>query len=71
MTVDLDKLMTVAAAAKMTTVSEPTLRARINDGRLKATRLAGAVLIHADALEDYLKRHPEQRVEVALPRSAK
>lgn len=54
--VDLDKLLSVAQAAKKCAYSEPQLRSRINDGRLQATRLAGAVYIHEDDLAAFLKR---------------
>jgi hypothetical protein len=61
MTTDLSKLMTVAAAQRRTTLAEPTLRARLRDASLKETRLAGAIFAHEDALEEYLRRHPEHR----------
>ena len=59
--VDISKLLTVAACAKKTTLSEPTIRARLRDYELKETRLAGNVFIHEDDLEAYLHRHPEFR----------
>ncbi len=54
---DLTKLMTVAAAQR-------TLRARLRDGSMKETRLAGSVFIHEGALEEYLRLHPEHRAEL-------
>ena len=61
MTTDLSKLMTVAAAQRRAKLSEPTLRARLRDGSAKETRLAGSVFVHEDALEAYLRQHPEHR----------
>jgi len=56
--VDLSKLLNIPQAAKRCEYSEAQLRNRINDGRLKATRLAGAIYVHEDDLDAFLKRHP-------------
>ena len=53
--VDLNKLLSVAQAAKRCPYSEPQIRARINNGQLPAIRLAGAVYVHEDVLDEFLK----------------
>jgi hypothetical protein len=53
--VDLSKLLTVAECGKRCAYSEPQLRARIDDGRLKATRIAQAVYIHEDDFAEFPK----------------
>ena len=55
--IDLSKLLTIAQAAKSTPYSEPQIRDRIKDGRLKATRVAGAIYVHVDDLGEFLKNH--------------
>jgi hypothetical protein len=44
-------------AAKSTPYSEPQIRDRIKDGRLKAIRVAGAIYVHVDDLDQFMKRH--------------
>jgi len=56
--VDLVKLLNIPQAAKRCPYSEAQLRNRINDGRLKAIRLAGAVYVHQDDLDAFLKSYP-------------
>lgn len=56
--VDLSKLLNISQAAKRCPYSEAQLRNRINDGRLKATRLVGAIYVHEDDLATFLKRYP-------------
>jgi excisionase family DNA binding protein len=54
---DLSKLLTIAQAAKSTPYSEPQIRDRIKDGRLKAIRVAGAIYVHLDDLDQLMNRH--------------
>ena len=57
--VDLSKLLSIAQAAKLTPLSEAQIRERIKHGRLKSTRLAGAIYVHVDDFDAFLKRyHP-------------
>jgi len=59
--VDLNKLLNIPQAAKRCEYSEAQLRNRVNDGRLKAVRLAGAVYVYEDDLDAFLKRHPTSK----------
>jgi excisionase family DNA binding protein len=54
--------MTVGAAAKQLTIPEPTFRARIDEGSIRAMRIAEMILIHQGDLEVYLRQHPDQRL---------
>jgi hypothetical protein len=55
--IDLSKLLTIAQAAKSTPYSEPQIRDRIKDGRLKAIRVAGAIYVHVDDLGEFMKHY--------------
>ncbi len=54
--VDPAKLITVAEAAKLCDLSEPAIRARINDGRLMAIRIGGSIYLDADVFDAFLSR---------------
>jgi helix-turn-helix protein len=54
--VDIDRLLTVPEAAKFSSVlSEGEVRARIDDGRIKATVIGGRIFVLIDHLENYLE----------------
>ena len=52
MTIDPTTLRSIAQAAKSTPYSEPQIRDRIKDGRLN-----GAIYVHVDDLDEYLKHY--------------
>jgi hypothetical protein len=49
---DLSKVLSLARAAKMTPLSEAREQIKIN-----ATRLAGAIYVHVNDLDEFLKHH--------------
>ncbi len=50
MMVNLDKLLTIAQAAKRTPLSEPALRGRIEKGEIKAVKIGGHVFVTGEEL---------------------
>ncbi len=50
MTVDLSELLTVAQAAKLTPLSEPAIRSKIDRGEINCVRIGGQVFLSEDEL---------------------
>jgi len=50
MTVDLSQLLTVAQAAKLTPLSEPAIRSKIDRGEIACIRIGGHVFLDKDEL---------------------
>jgi helix-turn-helix protein len=66
---DFSNLLNVAEAQRRTTLTEPTVRARIREGPIKTTRIGGFVFIIAEHLEDYLRQDPEERYPAPIART--
>jgi excisionase family DNA binding protein len=55
MTIDPEMLLTVAEAAKATTLTEPQIRSRIRDGRLPSLRIGGSIFVEWGELMKFVK----------------